>query len=117
MTEKINRKQPKSKVSVSKLLIVIVFPLVTLIFGFLFLQTEIKFLYKEIYQKEKQLEIVQNQLETNLVEVQKLSAEGRIVEIAKMRLGMVRINNTVENIFVNQLRIEQIKNIVDSKYE
>lgn len=117
MTKKNNPKQSKSKISVLNLLLFVIFPAVTLIFGFLFLQTEIKFLYKEIYQKEKHLEIVQNQLETKLVEVQKLSTEGRIVEIAKTRLGMVRINNTVENIFVSQLRIEQIKKIVDSKYE
>ena len=43
--------------------------------------------------------------------------EDRIVEIAKQQLGMVRINTSVENVFVSKLRIDQIKRIVDSKYE
>jgi len=30
---------------------------------------------------------------------------------------MVRINNKVEYISINQLKIDQIKKIVDSKYE
>ena len=52
-----------------------------------------------------------------MVEVQKLTAEDRIVEIAKDRLGMVRIKNSVENIYLSNLKINQIKRIVDSKYE
>ena len=110
-------KNTKNEFSIFKILFFIVFPIVIVIFGYLFLQTEIKFLEKEIYQKEKKLEIVQNQLETKLVNVQKLSAEDRIVEIAKLKYGMVRINNIVENITVTQLKIDQITKIVDSKYE
>jgi len=117
MKKHINLKNTKNEFSIFKILFFIVFPIVIVIFGYLFLQTEIKFLEKEIYQKEKKLEIVQNQLETKLVNVQKLSAEDRIVEIAKLKYGMVRINNIVENITVTQLKIDQITKIVDSKYE
>jgi len=117
MKKHINLKNTKNEFSIFKILFFIVFPIVIVIFGYLFLQTEIKFLEKEIYQKEKKLEIVQNQLETKLVNVQKLSAEDRIVELAKLKYGMVRINNIVENITVTQLKIDQITKIVDSKYE
>ncbi len=109
-----NKKRGGSAVTV---FIAILLPLVFFLFGFLFLQTEIKFLHKEIYQKEKNVEILQNQLEAKLVDVQKLQTEDRIVGIAKSQLGMVRIKSSVENLFVDKLKIEQIKRIVDSKYE
>ncbi len=113
------RKKPKnsSKGLIASLILYLLLPTVAIIFGFLFLQTEIKFLYKEIYQKEKRVEILQNQLEEKLVAVQKLSSEERIVEIAKMQLGMVRISSSIENIFVSKLRIKQIQKIVNSKYD
>ena len=117
MTKKKNAKKSKSSVSITSVVIYFLLPLVGFIFLFLFLQTEIKFLYKNIYEKEKKIEILQNQLEARLVEIQKLSAEDRIVEIAKSKLGMVRINTSVENIFVSELKIDQVKKIVDSKYE
>mgnify|MGYP001237906302 CR=1 FL=1 len=117
MSKKKKTKRNNSNVSITSIVFYVLMPVVGGIFLFLFLQTEIKFLYKDIYQKEKAIEILQNQLETKLVEVQKLSAEDRIVELAKSRLGMVRINSTVENIFVNRLKIEQVQKIVDSKYE
>ena len=117
MTKRKNQKNTKNKISKLKILFLMVFSMVIVIFVFLFLQTEIKFLEKKNYQNGKRLEIVQNQLESKLVAVQKLSSEGRIVEIAKSKLGMVRINTKVEYISINQLKIDQIKKIVDSKYE
>ena len=115
--KKLKKAKVKSKGSVVSLVLFLLLPIVAVIFGSLFLQAEIKFLNKEIYQKEKRVEILQNQLEACLVDVQILSAESRIVEIAKQRLGMVRISSAVENIFVNKLKVDQIKRIVDSKYE
>lgn len=117
MTKKRKTKKSKSSISIANVVLYFLLPIVSVIFLFLFLQAEIKFLYKDIYKKEKTIEILQNQLEAKLVDVQKLSAEDRIVEIAKSKLGMVRINSVVENIFVSKLKIEQVKKIVDSKYE
>ena len=117
MTKKRVNKKAKNRVSISTVLFYFILPTVAVVFIYLILQTEIKFLYKEIDQKEKELEILQSRLETELVEVQKLTAENRIVGIAKDRLGMVRINNSVENIYLSKLKINQIKRIVDSKYE
>ena len=117
MTKKKANKKPKNKGSIANLFIYFILPTIAVVFLYLILQTEIKFLYKEIDQKEKELEVLQSRLETELVEIQKLSAEGRIVEIAKTRLGMVRISNSVENIYLSNLKINQIKRIVDSKYE
>lgn len=117
MTKKRKTKKAKSNFSVANIVLYFLLPIVGVIFLSLFLQAEIKFLYKDIYQKEKTIEILQNQLEAKMVDAQKLSAEDRIVEIAKEKLGMVRINGVVENIFVSQLKINQIKKIVDSKYE
>ena len=79
MTKSEKSKKNKSKGSIASLILYLLLPTVAVIFGFLFLQAEIKFLYKEIYQKEKRVEVLQNQLEEKLVNVQKLSAEERIV--------------------------------------
>lgn len=113
--KKISGKQKEG--SAVTVFIALLLPIIFFLFGVLFLQTEIKFLHKEIYQKEKKVEVMQNQLEAKLVDVQKLQTEDRIVGIAKDQLGMVRIKSSVENLFVNKLKIEQIKRIVDSKYE
>jgi cell division protein FtsL len=117
MTKKRKSKKSKSKGILASLILYVLLPSVIVIFGILFLRSEIKILYKEIYQKEKEVEILQNQLEARLVEVQKLSAEERIIEIAKQKFGMVRIFSPVENIFVSELKIKQIQKIVDSKYD
>jgi cell division protein FtsL len=117
MTKKKTKKKSKSNSSIMSLFFYFIFPTIAIVFLFLILQTEIKFLYKEIDSKEKNLEVLQNIVEGKLVEVQKLSTEDRIVKIAKTRLGMVRIKNSVENIFVSNLKIKQIQRIVDSKYE
>lgn len=117
MTKKRKSKKSKSKGILASLILFVLLPLVVVIFGVLFLRAEIKILYKDIYQKEKEVEILQNQLEARLVEVQKLSAEERIIEIAKQKFGMVRIFSPVENIFVSELKIKQIQKIVDSKYD
>jgi len=116
MTKKETKKN-KSNGSIVSLFFYFIFPTIAIVFLFLILQTEIKFLYKEIDSKEKNFEVLQNIIEGKLVEVQKLSTEDRIVGIAKTRLGMVRIKNSVENIFVSNLKIKQIQRIVDSKYE
>ena len=117
MTKKrVNKKSRKSGF-IKTLFFYFISPTVAVVFLSLILQTEIKFLYKEIDKKEKELDVLQSKLERELVEVQKLTAEDRIVEIAKGRLGMVRINNRVENIYLSNLKINQIKRIVDSKYE
>lgn len=117
MIKKRKSKKKNSRVSVAGIFKFFLLPVVAVLFSFLFLKAEIKFLNKEIYNNEKKIEVLQNQLEEKLVDVQKLSAEERIVKIAKQKLSMVRINNSVENIFVSKLKIIQIQKIVDSKYD
>ena len=117
MTKRRVNKKGKNRGFIKTLLFYFISPTVAIVFIHLILQTEIKFLYKEIDKREIELEVLQSKLETEMVEVQKLTAEDRIVEIAKDRLGMVRIKNSVENIYLSNLKINQIKRIVDSKYE
>jgi cell division protein FtsL len=117
MTKRKAKRKGKKSSSIASLFIYFIFPTIAVVFLLLILQTEIKFLYKEIDSKEKNLEVLQNIVEGKLVEVQKLSTEDRIVGIAKNKLGMVRIKNSVENIFISKLKVNQIKRIVDSKYE
>ena len=113
---RVNKKRRKSGF-IKTLLFYFVAPTVVIVFLHLILQTEIKFLYNEIDKREIELEILQSKLETELVEVQKLTAEDRIVEIAKVRLGMVRIKSLVENIYLNNLKIKRSKLIFNKGEE
>ncbi|MCF6268290.1 MAG: hypothetical protein L3J41_01105 [Melioribacteraceae bacterium] len=117
MKKKRVNKKAKNKGSIANLFIYFILPTVAVVFLFLILQTEIKFLYKEKDKKEMELGNLQSMIEVKLVEVQKNSAENVIIGYARDSLRMVRINNSVDNIYLSNLKINQIKRIVDSKYE
>jgi cell division protein FtsL len=112
------KKKSKAKKSGSaNIFFFVVFSVVVFVFLSLFLKTEIKFLYKEIDKKENIINNSLQQLETKMVEVQKLSSEERIVNYAKNVLDMVRIKSKTEHISISKLKVKQIEKIVDSKYE
>ena len=113
------RKTQKSKKKglIGTILIYGVVPIVGALFIFLILNTENRYLYKEITLLEEELGAIQNRMEARIAEVQKLQSEDRIVNLAKDRLGMIRINQPLEELYVSQEKINRIKRIVNSKYE
>jgi len=87
------------------------------LFIYVFGMTEIRSLNKDMAQIEDELSSLQNILEQKIVEVQKLSSEERIVKIAEEKLGLVRENKPLDNLFVSKNKIRQIEKIVNSKYD
>lgn len=107
----------KKKGSFGRVLLYVIAPVVGSIFVFLILNTENRYLYKEVTLMEEELGALQNGLESRLAEVQKLESEDRIVALASERLGMIRIDIPIEQLFISQEKINRIKRIVNSKYE
>ena len=116
MTKRKTRKS-KKKGLIGTILFYGVVPIVGSLFIFLILNTENRYLYKEITLLEEELGAIQNRMEARIAEVQKLQSEDRIVNLAKDRLGMIRINQPLEELYVSQEKINRIKRIVNSKYE
>ncbi|NOX67023.1 MAG: hypothetical protein GXO85_14820 [Chlorobi bacterium] len=110
-------KKSKSRVSLGRILLNVVVPIVGSVFIYLVLHTENRYLLKEVDLLDQELGAIQNRLETKVAEVQKLQSEDRIVKLASERLGMVRIEQPLEQLFVSQEKINRIKKIVKSKYE
>lgn len=110
-------KRSKKKGSIGKIIIYVIVPIVGSIFLYLILNTENRYLSKEIVMMEEELGALQNKLESRIAEVQKLESEDRIVNLAIEKLGMVRIDAPVEQLFISQEKINRIKRIVNSKYE
>ncbi len=116
MTKKRTQKS-KKKGLIGKILFYGIVPIVASLFVFLILNTENRYLYKEVASLEEELGALQNRMEIRIAEVQKLQSEDRIVNLASERLGMIRIDKPLEELFVSQEKINRIKKIVNSKYE
>lgn len=87
------------------------------LFTYLYFLYDIKAMNRQKHELEELLTEKINRLEMKLVEVQRLSAEDRIVSIAKEELGLIRAVQPFEKLIIDKNQIEQIKKIVDSRYE
>ena len=81
------------------------------------LRKEIKFLTKYSNDKAKFLGIQNEKIEDLNIQVQKLSSEERIVDMAQTSLGLVRPAKELEVIPIVHGQIKQLENIVNGKYE
>ncbi|MBI1933554.1 MAG: hypothetical protein HYS24_13560 [Ignavibacteriales bacterium] len=66
--------------------------------------------------KLEELREKENKLEIKKVELQRLTSEDEVVQKAKDKFALVRINN-LSTISVSKNQIENIKNFVNKKYE
>lgn len=66
--------------------------------------------------KLEELREKENKLEIKKVELQRLTSEDEVVQKAKDKFALVRINN-LSTISVSKSQIENIKNFVNKKYE
>lgn len=58
-----------------------------------------------------------NRIEAKLVEIQKLTAEERIVKMAQDSLGLIRPEENLEIISVSKDQIVQMEKLLKVKYE
>lgn len=90
-----------------KIFIVIIVGLAISIFTYVAILNEIKNLNKEKLNKTEVLKEKQNRIEALNVEVQKLTAEDRIVTFAIDSLGMSRPKEILESIFVSKEQLNR----------
>ena len=79
--------------------------------------TEIKNMNRERLNKIEKLNEEQNRIEAKMVEIQKLTAEERIVKIAQDSLGLIRPKENLETLQVSKEQIKQIEKLVNEKYD
>ncbi len=106
----------RKKNSFLSVLMLTLLVLVVSIFVYLFSLNEIKAMNKKKTQLIEKLTERTNKLETRIVEVQRLSSENRIVNLAK-DLGLIRSTKQYEIIYIDSDQINQVNRIVNSKYE
>lgn len=100
----------KSFISITVSIAVVLFLYVAVI-------TEIKNMNRERLTKIEKLNEEHNRIEAKMVEIQKLTAEERIIKIAQDSLGLIRPKENLETIQVSKEQIKQIEKLVNEKYD
>lgn len=95
---------------------VVLFTIAPLLFINMFVIKDIKNLNALKNLKLEELREKENKLEIKKVELQRLTSEDEVVQKAKDKFALVRINN-LSTISVSKNQIENIKNFVNKKYE
>lgn len=78
---------------------------------------EIKSITKDINNQEQLLVTKKNYNTSLLVEIQKLEDGSRIIPIAEQRLGLMKYSEPNMRIDINQEELNQIDQIIKTKYE
>lgn len=110
-------KEFKMKFVSLKSFIMITIAAASLLFIYVAVITEIKNMNKDKINKIEKLNDKLNQIELANVEVQRLTAEERIVKIAQDSLGLVRPEENFEVLQVSKDQIKQIEKFVNEKYD
>jgi tmRNA-binding protein len=87
------------------------------LFIYVFALEEVKSLSNEKKLKENLLVQKNNELELIKVDIQKLSSEKRIVELALNNLGLVRSSKQFDKLQISKNKVNQIENLVNNKYD
>jgi hypothetical protein len=97
--------------------IVIVVGAALILFAYVATITEIKRMQQERITLQDMLNERHNRLDEKLVEVQKLTAEDKIVKFAQDSLFLIRPVENLETITVSKEQINQIEKILKEKYD
>ncbi len=97
--------------------ILIIFILAVFLFLYVAVINENKNMSKEKIDKLESLSEKQNRVQMKLVEIQKLTAEDRIVKLAKDSLRLIRPQENLDFINVSKDQIKRIENLVNEKYD
>lgn len=85
--------------------------------GYVFVKKEIKNLTKTIDDAELSLTVEKGKIDELAVNIQKYSAEERIVSFAKDSLNLIRTDQPFDTIDVDENKILKIEQLVNSKYD
>ena len=97
--------------------IVIVASISLVLLSYVVFRSEIKRITREKIMKHDMLNERLNRIEAKLVEIQKLTAEERIVKMAQDSLGLIRPEENLEIIPVSKDQIVQMEKLLKVKYE
>ncbi len=97
--------------------IVIVASISLVLLSYVVFRSEIKRITREKIMKHDMLNERLNRIEAKLVEIQKLTAEERIVKMAQDSLGLIRPEENLEIISVSKDQIVQMEKLLKVKYE
>jgi len=85
--------------------------------SYVFVKKEIKNLTKTIDEAELSLKVEKGKIDELAVNIQKYSAEERIVSFAKDSLNLIRTDQPFDTIDVDENKILKIEQLVNSKYD
>jgi len=97
--------------------IIIITAAAVLLFIYVATVTEIKRMNREKLIIQDSLNVKLNLSEAKMVEIQKWTAEERIVVYAKDSLGLIRPSDNLEIISVSKDQIKQVENLLKQKYD
>ncbi len=100
-----------------KKFIVIITAVSILLFTYVGAVTEIKRMNRLKISKQDSLNVKLNLVEGKMVEIQKWSAEDRIVVYAQDSIGLIRPSDNLETISVSIDQIKQVEKLLSQKYD
>jgi len=89
---------------------------VIVLFFYVFLLTEIKSMVKGKVTKGEELVEKRNKIEMRQIEIQKLTAEERIIPIALDTLGLVKPGLNIDSLNIDKKQLEYLINKINGKY-
>ncbi|NJD22596.1 MAG: hypothetical protein FIA82_08010 [Melioribacter sp.] len=100
-----------------KSFIVIITAVAILLFTYVATVTEIKRMNRLKISKQDSLNVKLNLAEGKMVEIQKWTAEDRIVVYAQDSIGLIRPSDNLETISVSKDQIKQVEKLLSQKYD
>ncbi|MCX6174014.1 MAG: hypothetical protein NTZ27_04570 [Ignavibacteriales bacterium] len=100
-----------------KSFIVIITAVAILLFTYVASVTEIKRMNRQKISKQDSLNVKLNLVEGKMVEIQKWTAEDRIVVYAQDSIGLIRPSDNLEIISVSKDQIKQVEKLLNQKYD
>lgn len=97
--------------------IVIITAVAILLFTYVATVTEIKRMNRLKISKQDSLNVRLNLVEGKMVEIQKWTAEDRIVVYAQDSIGLIRPSDNLETISVSKDQIKQVEKLLNQKYD
>lgn len=100
-----------------KSFIVIISAIAILLFTYVTTVTEIKRMNRLKISKQDSLNEKLNLVEGKMVDIQKWTAEDRIVVYAQDSIGLIRPSDNLETISVSKDQIKQVEKLLSQKYD
>lgn len=100
-----------------KSFIIIITTVAILLFTYVATVTEIKRMNRLKISKQDSLNVKLNLAEGKMVEIQKWTAEDRVVVYAQDSIGLIRPSDNLETISVSKDQIKQVEKLLNQKYD